>query len=91
MIRINCSFPIYVLPKDANWAVKFLKSISEQLELSVLRDEQVFAIDTERPDLFLRPGSVVDVDGTTLGRTNPGKFRVLSVTMRIRAVSRKLT
>lgn len=85
MMRINCSFPIYVLPKDANWAVSLLKFISEQFGLSVLRNERAFTFDTERPDLYLRPGTIVDVDSDTLGRTPTGKFRVLGGTVSIRA------
>jgi hypothetical protein len=83
VIRINCSFPIYVLPKDANWAVRLLKFVSEQFGLSVLRQERVFTINTAQPDLFLRPGTVIDVDNAALGRTSPGRFRVVSGTMRI--------
>jgi hypothetical protein len=83
MTQINCSFPIYVLPKDANWLVKCFKSVSEQFGFSLLKQEQKFTISTEHPDLFLRPRVAVDVEGPALGRTQPAKFVVTKWTLRV--------
>lgn len=83
MTRINCTFPIYVLPQDANWAVTLLKFVSEQFGFSVLREEKEFTINADHPDLFLYPRVVVDVEGQALGRTEPAKFLVTTWALRV--------